>query len=280
MNKYKKCSKCHKEKLLIEFHKDKSNPTGYYSSCKECKNKYMSNRWKTDEEYRKNKKKYDSSDRRLKYCREYAARKRKDPEYRKKNKEYMKQYWTKNNAAEYAKIRRETVPWVREKERIRSFEYRKNNKEKALETQRISNQKRRKTKEYKQWRNRYEKNKRNNDKEYKLLLSLRTRILKVIKNKSNSSRELLGCDISYYIKHIESQFVNGMNWNNHGKYWHIDHIVPCNYFNLKNKEDQKICFNYRNTQPLSIKENCSKQDNLPDNYKDVLIGIKKGLGYS
>ena len=38
MEVYKVCSKCKMEKSLIEFHKDKSNKSGYHSSCKTCKN--------------------------------------------------------------------------------------------------------------------------------------------------------------------------------------------------------------------------------------------------
>ena len=28
-----------------------------------------------------------------------------------------------------------------------------------------------------------------------------------------------------------------MNWNNHGKLWHIDHIKPCHHFNLSDIEE-------------------------------------------
>ena len=41
-----------------------------------------------------------------------------------------------------------------------------------------------------------------------------------------------------------------MTWENYGKYWHIDHIVPCYYFDLLKEEEQKRCFHYTNLQPL------------------------------
>ena len=60
-------------------------------------------------------------------------------------------------------------------------------------------------------------------------------------------------------KWIESQFVDGMSWDNHGE-WHIDHIRPCASFDLTDPEQQKECFNYKNLQPLWAKDNLSKGD--------------------
>ena len=42
--------------------------------------------------------------------------------------------------------------------------------------------------------------------------------------------------------------------------WHIDHIRPCESFDLSDKEQQLVCFNYRNQQPLSAKENLKKKN--------------------
>ncbi|XP_057317444.1 uncharacterized protein LOC130662533 [Hydractinia symbiolongicarpus] len=47
-------------------------------------------------------------------------------------------------------------------------------------------------------------------------------------NKELSSQEYLGCDISTLRAHIETQFVEGMTWDNYGE-WHIDHKVPIQY---------------------------------------------------
>lgn len=81
-------------------------------------------------------------------------------------------------------------------------------------------------------------------------------------NKSKSSIKYLGCSISKYKFYLESLFTPEMNWQNHGSYWEIDHIIPLNYFDLTNEMDQFEAFNWLNTQPLTIFENRSKSDKV------------------
>lgn len=69
--------------------------------------------------------------------------------------------------------------------------------------------------------------------------------------KSNITERLLGCKIPEAKKYIESKFTKGMSWENHGLYgWHIDHIIPCDSFDLTKEEEQLKCFHYTNLQPL------------------------------
>jgi DNA/RNA endonuclease G (NUC1) len=73
------------------------------------------------------------------------------------------------------------------------------------------------------------------------------------------SRELIGCSPSELKQYIEKQFKLGMTWENyklHG--WEVDHIVPCDSFDLTNVEEQKKCFHYTNLQPLWMRENRQK----------------------
>ena len=52
-----------------------------------------------------------------------------------------------------------------------------------------------------------------------------------------------------------------MTWDNHGKKkteWNIDEIRPVSSFDLTKEEQQKVCFNWRNRQPLWWKDNNSK----------------------
>ena len=98
----------------------------------------------------------------------------------------------------------------------------------------------------------YKKQRYKEDINYRIKHKIRDRIQKALKNNSKKGKtvELLGCDISEYKQYLESKFKPEMNWNNHGDVWEIDHIIPCDSFNLIELEQQKQCFHYTNTQPL------------------------------
>lgn len=68
--------------------------------------------------------------------------------------------------------------------------------------------------------------------------------------KHKKTRELIGCSIIELRQHLESKFLPTMTWENYGKYWHIDHIIPCSSFDLSTEEEQNKCFHYSNLQPL------------------------------
>ncbi|MCI4437669.1 MAG: hypothetical protein JHC33_12755, partial [Ignisphaera sp.] len=79
---------------------------------------------------------------------------------------------------------------------------------------------------------------------------IRTALKRNIALKNTKSIKLLGCDVSFLKLYIESKFLPTMTWENYGKYWHIDHIIPCASFDLSIEEEQKKCFHYTNLQPL------------------------------
>lgn len=92
----------------------------------------------------------------------------------------------------------------------------------------------------------------------------RARVREALRNKSKKAfgtEELLGCSIDELKTHLESQFTEGMTWENYGE-WHIDHIRPCASFNLTDPAEQKICFHYSNIQPLWASDNLSKGDKI------------------
>jgi len=75
--------------------------------------------------------------------------------------------------------------------------------------------------------------------------------------------ELLGCTPDKLKIHLESMFTEGMSWNNYGVHgWHIDHIIPCSFFDLDIYSERKFCFHYTNLQPLWWHENLSKGDKV------------------
>lgn len=91
------------------------------------------------------------------------------------------------------------------------------------------------------------------------LLALKKR--KRVAFKSASTQQLLGCDASQLVQHLESQFDAGMSWENHGGPfgWEVDHIKPCAKFDLTLPEQQRACFHYTNLQPLWKKDNLAKR---------------------
>lgn len=107
----------------------------------------------------------------------------------------------------------------------------------------------------------YRKKRKEIDVNFKLAQNLRTRIYRALKRNSKlgSTMILLGCSIECLKTHLESRFQYGMTWENYGYYgWHIDHIEPCDKFDLTKKEEQKRCFHYTNLQPLWAIDNLNK----------------------
>ena len=94
---------------------------------------------------------------------------------------------------------------------------------------------------------------------------INTAIKKHFGSKAYKTIELLDCSIDECRKWLESKFLPGMTWDNHGLgegKWHIDHIIPCARFDLTKPEEQKKCFHYTNLQPLWAEENLCKSDKI------------------
>jgi len=104
------------------------------------------------------------------------------------------------------------------------------------------------------------KNWRDNDLE-ELKRKIRSNILRYIKNKNKRTMEYLGCSREEYMKWLMSNN-NDYTYENHGKEWHIDHVIPLSKFNINDEEEQLIAFNWRNTMPLSCKENLKKNNKI------------------
>ena len=48
------------------------------------------------------------------------------------------------------------------------------------------------------------------------------------------------------------------NWGVHG--WHIDHIIPIDFYNLQNRDEFLKACHYTNLQPLWAEENLKKKN--------------------
>lgn len=80
--------------------------------------------------------------------------------------------------------------------------------------------------------------------------------------KLNATEELLGCDIQFLKGFLKAKFSKGMSWDNWGE-WHIDHVIPCAEFDLRDIGQQKQCFHYTNLQPKWAIDNLRKAAKCP-----------------
>jgi len=95
-------------------------------------------------------------------------------------------------------------------------------------------------------------------------ITLRFRILfrRYLKDKGvYGSFRHLGYTGAELYNHLESQFTDGMSWDNRNK-WHIDHIRPVSSFDYDSTDhpDFKKCWALNNLQPLWAFDNLSKGD--------------------
>lgn len=208
----KTCTRCNVTKTLDKFHKQKCGFHGRTSMCKKCKSKYR-------KEYRKNNK---------------NVLLEKESEYRKNNKKRV----SESNANYYKKHRNKILKqcaqyYVEHKECKKKYlkQYRLNNKERK----RDAHQMRLKT-----------------DINYRLSCNLRSRLGNIVKQKikAGSSIDDLGCSIKEFKLYIEQKFYAHMSWDNYGKTWQLDHILPLLKFDLSIREQFLKACHYKNIQPL------------------------------
>lgn len=67
--------------------------------------------------------------------------------------------------------------------------------------------------------------------------------------------QYIGCSFEQLKQHIQSQFIGNMNWNNYGKAWHIDHIVPSSYYDHSDPRQVQQAWHWTNLRPLWAKKN-------------------------
>ena len=155
-----------------------------------------------------------------------------------------------------------SIPENKEKKYKKTRQWQSNNPKKQKNYLKKYNQ----TEEAKSKRRKYMKKEYNEkygkDPIYTLKLTLRNRLRMAIKNnaKKGKALEMLGCSIEEFKLYIENKFDNKMNWDNYGSYWELDHIKPCDAFNLNSLEEQKKCFIFTNIQPLEKIQNRRKSN--------------------
>lgn len=170
--------------------------------------------------------------------------------------------------------------FIKKKESMRAYMKHKRTDTTFAEKEKVEKrlQKREKRKDplyrKKENRRKYErrKQKMKTDLLYKLKTKLRNSIGKSLRRngytKNSKTYEILGCSYEEFKIHIESKWVDWMNWDNHGlcngeeNYgWDFDHIVPLS--SAKCEEDIIKLNHHTNIQPLcSYINRFVKRDNI------------------
>lgn len=155
---------------------------------------------------------------------------------------------------------------VRNRDKIKEY-YQKNKEHFKIYSEQNKTKFREVAIKYKPIRNKKLAERRKHDTGFKFLCIMRSRINTALRNNTKRSitTSLLCADVEFIWKHLEKQFRDGMTRENHGKVWHIDHIIPCSFFDLNDPTEQKLAFHYGNLQPLYCHENQTKADIIPKN---------------
>jgi len=175
-----------------------------------------------------------------------------------KTKKYQKLYNKKYQKINEKELKRKSKIYRTKNKQLKKEydnQYRLKNKIKRQKLQRKYKQEHRKELNIKR------KIKRDTNINYKLREYLRGRIWGALKgiNKGKSTIKLIGCTIKFLKTYLEKKFTKGMTWDNYGlNGWEIDHIRPCDSFDLSKPKEQLKCFNYHNLQPLWAEDNRRK----------------------
>ena len=89
----------------------------------------------------------------------------------------------------------------------------------------------------------------------------------------DSIRNYLGIEVGGLREWLEEMFIDGMTWENYGKVWVVDHIVPLRMFDVFDEEELKICWHYKNLMPLLKEDNLKKEGNVHFSY-NLLLSLK------
>lgn len=127
--------------------------------------------------------------------------------------------------------------------------------------------------QYNTWRNK----KRINDPAFKIHGNIRARISLAIKSiktyRTGSIENMFGCSRESLIAHFESKFTPKMTWENHGSYWHVDHIIPISSFDLTDPKQCKQANHWANLQPLEAAANIAKSNTMTKPQMSLMLNL-------
>lgn len=87
--------------------------------------------------------------------------------------------------------------------------------------------------------------------------------------------QLLGCTVEHFVRHLESQFADGMTWETFAGRdgWHVDHIYPIAAADLADEAHRLAVFNWRNCRPQWGVENLKKGATVTDEAADLFQSL-------
>lgn len=145
------------------------------------------------------------------------------------------------------------------KRKFATREYRKNNLETVMLTEKKSREKHKEKRL--QYSVAYHRQRRQNDPLFKfrhdVSNSIYNSFVRGSHSKDKSCIQILGCEIDFFKEYIQSKFTNGMDFSNYGK-WHLDHIIPLSTANTH--ADIEALNHYTNFQPLWDIDNLKKSN--------------------
>jgi hypothetical protein len=122
----------------------------------------------------------------------------------------------------------------------------------------------------------YQKERRKTDKLYNVAHSVRRRLREILSNnnwnKNTKFSQYIGCTNEEFLHHIESQFTEGMSWDNRAE-WDLDHIMPIS--SAKDEEQLYDLCHYLNIKPLWKLDNKKKSNKITEDALIVLAKIKE-----
>ena len=105
------------------------------------------------------------------------------------------------------------------------------------------------------------------DPRQKVHVNISSQIRSSLKNgKEGASWEsMVGFSLNELMRHLESQFLKGMSWDNYGE-WHIDHRTPKSWFDFDASDDEQFraCWRLGNLKPMWGEDNISKSNRYSD----------------
>lgn len=107
------------------------------------------------------------------------------------------------------------------------------------------------------------------DKTYKIKQHNKSTIHKVLASytigkykKSAKPCKWTQCTHYHLCKWLKANFDESMSFDNFGKHWSVDHVIPIDKFDLNNKEEMNMCFHWTNTRPETCKYNMKKKSKI------------------